>query len=897
MKNTLLKLIAVLALCFVIGGVLVACGGAGEKGEPGDTPYIKDGNWWIGDTDTKVPATGEPGKDGNDATAVECKHENVTEWTIKEHTLDADGKYLEVCDDCGYAWAIEEKRHDLVLTEDYIPETCTTASFKGYYCSICSWIDEENVEYKEGSEPLGHDWSAYSYVAAVGETVCADGGIKARHCNRCSVKESEAVEATGHVVAEWDLVSDALLTKKGELVGACDFCGTKNVKFELPALNDTDYTVETVAATCSKGGTITYTFNGEVEYSVVLNTLPAGHILNGQNYENYKLDGYAYTVLPYYYGEAAEDGTLPALDIKPFADAPFSCSDSLQDGHFTCEACEEIVPVKVLYNHNGPTTLVQKPTCTVEGSKKVDCVNCEFNDNVAIPVTHSYEYTLVEGVLSGKCTKCGTPDEVQTGVVDYLDDPIVVPTCLNNGVVEYTYIYKVGAKYVIETRELSVPETSHTILHKGEYVLASSVANEDGTFNHNIQGIKAFAETPFTTCEQVYSGYYSCSVCKAAGADDIVEVQVLKVHVPAGEAVVVNPTCTTPGSETFACADCQTPSVVNPIPALGHTDGENEDGVAPRYELEVNGDGWDLVTYCSRTDCGIELGRTYYDEAVIKTVTPATCKAAGVTSITVTLANGQELSFEGSLPKTAHTLNGLLVDSEEFAVNIHTSGAYLATTPGLINFADNEFACETTVGGCYECESCEELVPVQVYQNHDFDLEALGAVKPTCTEKGSAPCTLCGDTKDIDPLGHTYTTTVSDLVLPTDTVEGSFNYTAVCSVCDSATTGHEVSGSGVLPVLGTPDVYEVKKAAATCIRNGFDKYSFKHAVDAKNNVTVTFEIEVEADGHAAQLATDRVIGFQIDNNWYVVYVCSKCGEYNVIASGDAEIPEQYKPLF
>lgn len=33
------------------------------KGADGKTPYIKDGNWWIGDTDTGVKAKGEDGKD------------------------------------------------------------------------------------------------------------------------------------------------------------------------------------------------------------------------------------------------------------------------------------------------------------------------------------------------------------------------------------------------------------------------------------------------------------------------------------------------------------------------------------------------------------------------------------------------------------------------------------------------------------------------------------------------------------------------------------------------------------------------------------------------------------------------------------------------------------------
>ena len=37
----------------------------GEDGQDGETPYIGvNGNWWIGDTDTGVPATGKDGQDG-----------------------------------------------------------------------------------------------------------------------------------------------------------------------------------------------------------------------------------------------------------------------------------------------------------------------------------------------------------------------------------------------------------------------------------------------------------------------------------------------------------------------------------------------------------------------------------------------------------------------------------------------------------------------------------------------------------------------------------------------------------------------------------------------------------------------------------------------------------------
>lgn len=46
-------------------GATGAQGAQGEKGEDGLTPFIGDnGNWWIGDTDTKVPAAGRTGATG-----------------------------------------------------------------------------------------------------------------------------------------------------------------------------------------------------------------------------------------------------------------------------------------------------------------------------------------------------------------------------------------------------------------------------------------------------------------------------------------------------------------------------------------------------------------------------------------------------------------------------------------------------------------------------------------------------------------------------------------------------------------------------------------------------------------------------------------------------------------
>ena len=48
-------------------GVDGSDGADGEDGTDGETPYIgENGNWWIGSTDTKIPAKGQDGTDGSD---------------------------------------------------------------------------------------------------------------------------------------------------------------------------------------------------------------------------------------------------------------------------------------------------------------------------------------------------------------------------------------------------------------------------------------------------------------------------------------------------------------------------------------------------------------------------------------------------------------------------------------------------------------------------------------------------------------------------------------------------------------------------------------------------------------------------------------------------------------
>ena len=58
----------ILAVTFLLSAcaVFASCGADGQDGK---TPFIgENGNWWIGDTDTGVSATGSKGEDGKPGT-------------------------------------------------------------------------------------------------------------------------------------------------------------------------------------------------------------------------------------------------------------------------------------------------------------------------------------------------------------------------------------------------------------------------------------------------------------------------------------------------------------------------------------------------------------------------------------------------------------------------------------------------------------------------------------------------------------------------------------------------------------------------------------------------------------------------------------------------------------
>lgn len=165
MNKNIVKLFAIVMMIFMIGAVLVACGGSkGEQGEqgiqgnpgvPGEqgpegpaghTPYIgENGNWWINGEDTGICP------EGKDATDCENHQFVYQTWPGAEHTMTTLGLEIGICSDCGDAvWNVIGHEYDIVA--EVVKPTCTEGGYTLYECACGA---QENVE-RDLVDALGH---------------------------------------------------------------------------------------------------------------------------------------------------------------------------------------------------------------------------------------------------------------------------------------------------------------------------------------------------------------------------------------------------------------------------------------------------------------------------------------------------------------------------------------------------------------------------------------------------------------------------------------------------------------------------------------------------------------------------------------------------------------------
>lgn len=341
MNMNIVKLFAIVVMCFMIGAALVACGSEGPQGPQGPQ----------GEVGPQGPAgaNGADGEDGEDLTCGDSAHNWAeTGLVFAKHTVDSEGIVLYPCVDCGVLKAVVEGHKYDTLVETIAP-TCTEAGYTTYSCRCGA------TENRDDTDALGHTWGEWeeslyssSYVGCACEketlqvrhcTVCevqddktntipAPGHVyttwtptidesntespclqlplEAAACDNCDHKECHAVRpvegatAEGHHFGDWYIVTEPTADAEGTIRRECAVCALSHpaVGVEngtIPALNETDYTYDvTTAPTCVDAGEATYTIVVGEDTLVVTVALEAlGHDYTNGVYEITKKPTYA----------------------------------------------------------------------------------------------------------------------------------------------------------------------------------------------------------------------------------------------------------------------------------------------------------------------------------------------------------------------------------------------------------------------------------------------------------------------------------------------------------------------------------------------------------------------------------------------------------------------------
>ena len=99
--------------------------------------------------------------------------------------------------------------------EILIEPTCLEAGKKKLFCD-CGYEKEAIVE------ATGHTMGEWEVIT---KETCTEEGEKIHKCNDCGFEEKAPIEATGHTMGEWEVVTEETCFKDGEKSRECNECG------------------------------------------------------------------------------------------------------------------------------------------------------------------------------------------------------------------------------------------------------------------------------------------------------------------------------------------------------------------------------------------------------------------------------------------------------------------------------------------------------------------------------------------------------------------------------------------------------------------------------------------------------------------------------------------------
>ena len=147
---------------------------------------------------------------------VNVTHNHAKEWSTNENN------HWHACS-CGNE--IDTASHTYDSWETTLEPTCTQTGEKERVCSICG--------YKELSEvpAIGHRWMDKKTIDI--EPTCTEPGKKSTHCKVCDAMQEgseEEIAAKGHSYSSWNTTREPNCTSKGEKERICLVCDIKETE-------------------------------------------------------------------------------------------------------------------------------------------------------------------------------------------------------------------------------------------------------------------------------------------------------------------------------------------------------------------------------------------------------------------------------------------------------------------------------------------------------------------------------------------------------------------------------------------------------------------------------------------------------------------------------------------
>ena len=463
MNKNILRLIAILVMCFIICSALVACKGeqgaqgeqgpqgeqglpgvAGPQGEPGAAgaagaaPTIgEDGYWYVDGENTGFKA----------GAACEGHEDDVTIITIQD--VEGVTYKLLVCNECGVAnldcgHAEEYRKCRVVCTP-----TCTTEGYSEEICTNCGIVTVAKLE-ETVLPALGHDIAEFHNAAEEGKWVLVE-------------------DTTDHCECVEHLLYYAICQREGcttdfntaEYLGNEEY--TKNFVNYYHTYGDW-HDVDPIEGICKYE-------QEEIQARECTKCYENGDILHNQ------AAGCVQTKVV-----GAPVGHQPGEGVVMNEVAPTCEQWGTFETHYYCDDCG--VEIKTLMTtemikplgHEYVKVEYVAPTCTEEGYTVIECKNDKthtYHDHFEKPLGHKFDnFSIVEEATCTTdakatidCVTCKTTfTEADKELVEFVtknmpevvlyafrhkyDTAVTAPTCTEQGYTTYTCVHDATHTYV-----------------------------------------------------------------------------------------------------------------------------------------------------------------------------------------------------------------------------------------------------------------------------------------------------------------------------------------------------------------------------------------------------------------------------------------------------------------